>query len=337
MPKLSASPVTLGILGAASIAPTAFILPARSVSGVRLVGIAARDPARAGAFAKRYKIPNIYQTYDDLLADPAIEAIYNPLPNSLHAEWTIRALRAGKHVLCEKPMAANAQEAEVMAATAAETGTVLSEALAYRHHPLTARVREILASGELGRIRHIEAQFCFLRYGRNDIRYRYDLAGGATMDAGCYPLSFMRYCLGAEPTVVQAQARTFSPEIDRWMGADLVFPGGCTGKMECAMLSRVIFRSRATIRGDAGELRVLNPYQPHWFHCLTVRNSEGVRRERLSGTNPYVYQLDAFSRAIRQGTPLNTNPQDTIGTMRVIDAIYEKAGLHRRNSQTESA
>src|SRR5512133_3728613 len=156
------SPVRIGVLGAAAIVPMALTDPARALPEAQVVALAARDPGRAQAFARKHHIPRVHQTYHDLLADPEIDAIYNPLPNGLHAQWTIRALRAGKHVLCEKPFASNAHEAEEMATVAWETGLILSEAFAYRYHPLTTRVKKIIADGELGNVQHIEAQFCFL-------------------------------------------------------------------------------------------------------------------------------------------------------------------------------
>jgi predicted dehydrogenase len=324
------APLRIGVLGAAAITPMALIGPARAVPEAQIVAVAARDPARARAFARKHRIPQVHQTYDALLADPAIDAVYNPLPNSLHAAWSIRALQAGKHVLCEKPFASNASEAEAMAQAASAAGRVLSEGFAYRYHPLAARMREIVASGELGTIRHIEGQFCFLLPSPGNIRYRYDLAGGATMDAGCYPISLVRFLAGAEPAVRRAQARLLSPQVDYWMAADLEFPDRRSGRIVCAMLSPALFRSRAVVRGSAGELRVTNPYHPHWFHRLKVRSRQGTRSEHLSGENTYVYQLRAFVGAIRGELRLNTDPQDAIGTMRVIDAIYQKAGLKPR-------
>src|ERR1041384_889317 len=195
------SPVRIGVLGAAAIVPEALTHPARNMPEAQIVAIAARDPKRAEAFARKHHISRVHQTYSDLLDDPDIDAIYNPLPNSLHAEWTIRALKAGKHVLCEKPFASNAREAEEMAKVAQETGLILSEAFAYRYHPLTKRVKEIIASGELGKIQHIDAQFCFLLPSTNNIRFKYELAGGALMDCGCYPVSLIRHVAEAEPPV----------------------------------------------------------------------------------------------------------------------------------------
>lgn len=328
----SSSPIRIGVLGAAAIVPMALTNPARSVHDAQIVAIAARDPKRAQAFARKHRIPRVHQTYSDLLADPEIDAIYNPLPNSLHAEWTIRALRAGKHVLCEKPFASNLQEAEEMARTAHETGLVLSEAFAYRYHPLTTRVKEITASGQLGTIRHIEAQFCFLLPSPNNIRFNYELAGGALMDCGCYPVSLIRYLAEAEPTVNRAEARLFAPRVDHKMRADLSFADGRTAHLVCDMLSPSLFRSMVRVEGEAGKLSVINPYHPHWFHWLSLRGRNGSHSEHVRGEDSYALQLRAFINAIRGETKLNTDPADAVGNMRVIDAIYEKAGLKQRGT-----
>lgn len=326
----STSPIRIGVLGAAAIVPMALTNPARSIPEVQVIAIAARDPKRAQSFARRHHIPNVYQIYNDLLADPDIDAIYNPLPNNLHAEWTIRALRAGKHVLCEKPFASNTHEAEEMASTAQETGLVLSEAFAYRYHPLTARVKEIISSGELGKIRHIDAKFCFLLPSTNNIRFRYELAGGALMDCGCYPVSLIRHLVEAEPAVDHAEAQLFAPQVDHKMTANLSFADGSTAQLECDMLSPKLFRSILRIRGEAGRLSVLSPFQPHWFNWLTVDSNKGAYRKMVRGKNSYTLQLRAFINAIRGEVKLNTDPKDAIGNMRVIDAIYEKAGLKQR-------
>src|SRR5215216_1750167 len=324
---LSSSPIRIGVLGAAAIVPMALTRPARFVPEAQIAAIAARDPKRAQSFARRHHIPRVHQTYNALLADPDIDAIYNPLPNSLHAEWTISALQEGKHVLCEKPFASNAKEAEEMAKTARETGLVLSEAFAYRYHPLIGRVKEIISSGELGKIRHIEAQFCFLLPAPKNIRFNYELAGGALMDCGCYPVSLIRFLADAEPTVDRAQARLFAPQIDRRMSAGLSFADGRTAHLVCDLLSPRLFRSSLNVEGDQGRLHVTNPYHPHWFNWLSVRGQKGSYTKHIAGENVYALQLRAFIKAIRGEMKLNTDPNDAIGNMRVIDAIYEKAGL----------
>lgn len=326
------TPVRIGVLGAAAIVPAALTNPTRQLPEVQVVAIAARDPKRAEAFAHKHHIPKVYQTYSDLLIDPEIDAIYNPLPNSLHAEWTIRALQAGKHVLCEKPLASNAQEAQEMARVAQETGLILSEAFAYRYHPLTKRVQEIIANGELGKVRHIEAHFCFMLPSPKNIRYQYELAGGSLMDSGCYPISLIRFLAEAEPKVESAQAHLFSPQVDRKMSADLSFADGRTAHLSCDMLSPRLFRSSLHVQGDAGQLHVINPYHPHWFNWLSVRGRRGSYSGSVRGENVYTLQLRAFIQAIRGKTKLSTDPADAVNNMRVIDAIYEKAGLKKRGT-----
>jgi predicted dehydrogenase len=329
---ISLSPVRIGVLGAAAIVPQALTNPARSVPEASIVAIAARDPARAEGFARKHHIPRVHLTYNDLLHDPDIDAIYNPLPNSLHAEWTIRALQAGKHVLCEKPFASNGREAEEMAKVAGETGLVLSEAFAYRYHPLTARIKEIITNGGLGKIQHIEAQFCFLLPAPNNIRFNFELAGGALMDCGCYPVSLIRHLAESEPRVERAEARLFAPQVDRRISADLSFPDGRTAHLVCDLLSPRLFRSSLNVEGDQGRLHVINPYHPHWFNWLSVRGQKGSYTKHIAGENVYTLQLRAFIKAIRGEMRLNTDPSDGIGNMRVIDSIYEKAGLRRRHT-----
>lgn len=323
-------PIRIGVLGAAAIVPNALTGPARSVPEVQVTAISARDPKRAEAFARRHHIPHVHQTYQDLLDDPQIDAIYNPLPNGLHATWTIKALRAGKHVLCEKPFASNAREASAMADTAREAGKVLSEGFAYRYHPLATKMKEVIRSGEIGKIRHIEARFCFLLPSPSNIRFNYELAGGALMDAGCYPISLVRFLMEAEPTVLSAKSRLIKPQVDSRTEAELSFPNDVSGHIVCDMLSPHLFDSMVKVQGDAGVMSVINPYHPHWFHWMTVRTSKGTRRVRVENENGYTLQLRAFANVIRDGSSFSTNPEDAVNNMRVIDAIYKKAGLTLR-------
>jgi len=324
--------VRLGLLGAARIAPAALIRPARAVPGAWVVAVAARDPGRARAFAQRHGLLRVHETYEDLIQDPELDAVYIPLPNSLHAQWSIRALQAGKHVLCEKPMAANAEQAQQMAAVAAQTKRVLAEAFHYRYHPLAARIKAIVDSGELGTVRHLEAHFCVPLILPGNIRYRYELAGGATMDLGCYAINLLRYLAGAEPRVIKAQARLSSPQVDRFMRAELQFPDGRTGRFVCSLFSRILVRARAVVQGTEGELRVTGPFHPQLYHRLTVRRGQAVRCERVPGESTFTYQLRAFVEAVRGRGGMATNAEDAIANMRVIDAVYERAGLQRRGT-----
>ena len=325
-------PIRIGVIGAAAIVPAALTKPARIVPEVQVAAIAARDPQRAEKFARKHRIPKVHKTYDDLLVNPDLDAIYNPLPNSLHAEWTIRALQAGKHVLCEKPFASNASEAQEMATAAEKTGRILSEGFAYRNHPLFDRMKAAITTGELGKIKKVEARFCFLLPSPSDIRFRYDLAGGALMDAGCYPVSLIRYLLEMEPQVISANAKLYKSEVDSRMEADLQFPNGIEAHIVCDMLSPRLFDSMILIQGNAGEMKVINPYHPHWFHRMTLRTAKGAWRGSVKGDDVYALQLRAFAQAIRTNTQPVTNAEHGIKTMQVIDAIYKQANLKLRRS-----
>jgi predicted dehydrogenase len=328
---MSEAPLRIGILGAAKIAPMALIRPARAVAGVEVAAVAARDVGRAQAFATKHGVPRVHASYDALIADDAIDAIYNPLPNGLHAEWSIRALEAGKHVLCEKPIASNAAEAAQMAEAAVRTGRVLVEAFHWRYHPLAARMREVVQT-ELGEIRHVEATLCFPLPFPSDIRYSWELAGGAMMDAGCYTVNMVRWLAGAEPEVVSAEARLAKPKVDRYMRAELRLPGGRTGRVTASLFSARLLAIQVRVEGSGGEMRVLNPLAPHFFHSLKIVKPGKTSRERLAGDATYTYQLRAFAEHVRGGAPMSSDARDGTANMRVIDAIYRAAGLPPRGT-----
>jgi predicted dehydrogenase len=325
-----AAPLRIGVLGAARIAPLALINPAKENSEVVVAAVAARDASRAGAFAAKHDIPRVHESYEALIADPDLDAVYNPLPNGLHGRWTRAALAAGKHVLCEKPFTANAAEAREIADLAAQSDRVVMEAFHYRYHPLALRVEEIIASGELGKLERVEAALCFPLPKFSDIRYNYSLAGGATMDAGCYAVHMVRTFGGETPEVVSAQAKLRDPQVDRAMTAELRFAGGHTGRVRCSMWSPRLLEISAHVVGDRGELRVLNPVTPQFFHRLSVRSTDGKRVERFSRRASYAYQLDAFAAAVLRGEPVKTTPEGAVENMTVIDGIYRAAGLPLR-------
>lgn len=324
------SRVRIGVLGAARIAPPALIQPARVLDGVQVAAIAARDRNRAASFAAKHGIPTVHNSYDALLADPAIDAIYNPLPNGLHGRWTIAALHAGKHVLCEKPFTANADEAEAVAQVARGTRLVVMEAFHYRYHGLTTRMLQILASGELGVVRHIDTWLCF-PLPVADIRWELSLAGGALMDAGCYAVHLLRTLAGAEPTVRSARAKLKSPQVDRYLKAELDFADGRTGTITASMLSARLLGMGARVTGSAGTMQVFNPILPQVYHSLRINTAAGKRRERVARKpSSYLAQLTAFRDAVLHGTPFPTHVDDAVANMRVIDACYRAAGLAPR-------
>jgi len=233
-------------------------------------------------------------------------------------------------VLCEKPFTANAVEAAEVAGLAEKSGRVVMEAFHYRYHPLALRIEQIIACGELGKLQRVEATLCYPLPMFSDIRYSYSLAGGATMDAGCYTVHMARTFGGATPEVLVAQAKLRDGEIDRAMTAELRFPGGHTGRIHCSMWSSKLLNMSAKVIGDRGELRVINPVMPQFFHRLSVRLTGSQRVERFARRASYAYQLDAFAAAVLRGEPVKTTPQDAIENMTVIDAIYRAAGLPLR-------
>ncbi|UUO04253.1 Gfo/Idh/MocA family oxidoreductase [Mycolicibacterium novocastrense] len=320
-------PVRIGILGAARITPLALIVPARANDEVEVAAVAARDVSRADAFATRHGIERVHGSYDSLIADPDIDAVYIPLPNGLHGKWTKAAVASGKHVLCEKPFTSNAAEAREIAEMASDSDCVVMEALHYRYHPMALRIEQIVASGELGKLQRVEAAFCLPLPKFSDIRYDYALAGGATMDVGSYAVDMLRTFGGSSPEVVSAQAKLRGPQVDRAMTAEFRFADGHTGRILCSMWSRDLVRLSAKVAGDRGEvrLRVLNPLAP--FSRITVRTAEGKRVERFPRRPSYAYQLDAFAAAVLRGEPVKTTAEAAVENMAVIDEIYRAAGL----------
>jgi predicted dehydrogenase len=326
------SPLRFGILGAAKIAPGALVNPARSGSEVSIDVVAARDPARARSFAAGHGIPRVAADYAAVIADPDLDVIYNPLPMHLHAYWTIEALRAGKDVLCEKPFAANAAEAERMVQAAEETGRVLVEAFHYRYHPLFERILAIVRSGQLGTLRHMQAAFNVAIKDRSDLRHRYETAGGATMDLGCYPLHWMRQVAGTEPRVLSARAEQGAAHVDVSMQAELSFPGGLTGHMQTSMADDQKYATTLRVEGDRGVLLVTNPLAPHNGHQLELTIDGQRQSEQVEGSTTYRHQLLAFVSAVRDRKQLPTMGADSINNMRLIDAVYRAAGLPVRGS-----
>jgi predicted dehydrogenase len=320
------------VLGAARIAPAALVKPARAVDGAEVAAVAARDRRRAEAFAARHGVPTVCDSYADLLADPSLDAVYVPLPNGLHARWTLAALEAGKHVLCEKPFTANAAQAREVAAAAERTDLVVMEAFHYRYHPMADRMAAIVHSGELGRVELVETAMCFPLPVFTNIRYDFDLAGGALMDAGCYAVHCLRLLSPGEPTVTAAKALTLRRDrrVDRAITARFSLADGGVGRVRASLWSSSLLRLRARVVGDLGTLTVDNYVGPHVWSRFVVQANGTRRRERFSREATYVHQLRAFTAAVR-GEPTNlTPPADSIATMSLIDDIYTAAGLPPR-------
>jgi predicted dehydrogenase len=326
-------PLRIGVLGAARIAERAIVGPARA-TGNRLVAIAARDRGRAAAYAAEHGVERVLGSYADVVTAPDVEAVYDPLPNALHGTWNLAAIEAGRHVLSEKPFAANAEEGEEVAAAARRRGVLVVEGFHYLHHPVTRRLHELLASGELGELVHVETALEIADPGPEDPRWSLALAGGATMDLGCYSLHAQRVLApwaGGEPELVGARAgeRAGAPGVDEWLEARLRFPSGATGVARCHMASD---RRAMTYRvvGSRGEALVTNFVEPHLDDRLLLRTPAGEHVEHHGRRSSYTYQLEAFARAVREGAPFPVDLDDAVANMRLIDACYVAAGLGPR-------
>lgn len=317
-------------MGAARIASAALLRPVQRQSAAAVVAIASRERARAAELAHRWSIPHVHADYDSLVTDPSVDAIYVALPPSLHAEWTLRAMAQGKHVLCEKPFATNAREAARVAAAASAAGVVAMEAFHSLYHPLARVMRELVLGGAVGTLTHVSAQF----YGRDrpvgDIRRRYELGGGALMDLGCYCVRLLRWLHAGDPSVTDARAVLWSPGVDRMLRAELVWPDGCRGTVACGYRRWRIPSARLHVRGTSGEMVVLNPVMPHLGHLLVLRRGARLSARRVPGQSTYWHQLEAFTSAVRTGGKVVSDAWDAVENMRVIDAIYQRAGLPSR-------
>ncbi|GAB3601065.1 Gfo/Idh/MocA family oxidoreductase [Microbacterium tumbae] len=301
---------------------------------MEILAVASRSAESAERFAALHGIPRAYEGYEALLADEDIDLVYIALPPSGHARWSIAALEAGKHVLCEKPFSMNAAEARQAAAVAERTGLHLIEAFHDHYHPLIAELRRVVASGELGEITSIKAGFTADNpFSPTSIRHVPELGGGALMDLGCYPAHWLRALGGAEPAVVRASAVLNELGADIAIEADLVFSSGplagAAASLHASMGPGVSFDAPVVITGDRGEIRAENVVLPHKGHSLTSTVDGIVRTWTVAGRETYDHELDAVVQAIETGVPAATESADLVATMELIDAIYAAAGVSR--------
>jgi predicted dehydrogenase len=311
-PESTHAPLRIGILGTARIADLAVIGPARLL-GARLVAVAARDRDRAQTWAAAKGVERVLDNYEAVINDPEVEAIYNPLPNSLHAPWNAAAISAGKHVLTEKPFAANAEEARQVHELARSSDRIVFEGFHYAYHPIFARLLELISDGTIGEVKHFHVAMEMPSPEPDDLRWSWPLAGGAFMDLGCYCVHAIRMLAAAQggaPTLLRstAQERAGLPQID--------------GSWNFSI----------TVTGTGGRIQL-----PDFLHTndddrLIVTTADGQRVEHLGALSTYTHQLHAFTKAIRQGRPHLTTTTDSVATMELVDDCYRKAGLRPRAS-----
>ncbi|TWX34132.1 Gfo/Idh/MocA family oxidoreductase [Frigoribacterium sp. ACAM 257] len=331
MPSLR--PIRVGMIGTAAVAPIALIAPAQKVSGVDVVAIADREPGRARAFASRHGIPHVDRTFEELLENPGVDAVYIAAAASHHEHLVTAAVRAGKHVLCEKPFTSNAGAArEVLRVAAASPGVVVMEAYHPAYHPLQQLIRNVLKSGQLGQITAARAVHAVPVISRAADPWKRELGGGGLLDAGYYPVRQLRELFGEPQSILDARAWS-KGEVDRRFESRMLFAKNIQGSIVSSIWSRTLLASRLEVTGDNGALTVSWPYHPQMGARLTVR-AGGVRRVRpIKRRSSYIYQLEAFRDAILTGARPLTSAADSVAQIETIDALYFRAGLAARPSR----
>ncbi|KAK9368755.1 hypothetical protein V1509DRAFT_669598 [Lipomyces kononenkoae] len=347
-------PLKLGILGAAGIAPRAVIYPAKLMPDkVQVYSIAARDVTRAKKFAKDYDIPTTHDSYEELIDDPEVAAVYIPLPNGLHYEWALKCIEKKKPVLLEKPATSNAEQAEKLFAFAKEKDVLVVEAFHWFFHPAAKLVKDIVSDKkDFGEVEKFEGSFCLSHFFKDDdIRLRFSLAGGSLMDMGCYPISWMRYYLGENPTAARSLEHEVYPKdakIDGFASVEYTFDSSdkkkgvvhCGMKTPLSTLWRLGIIPKVIITSSKKDLVYSMPLRPDLYHNISVRDLATGKVENRScfaegkeTWSTYAFQLEAFADAVKggnTGTQLFSN-EDSIDNMKAVDMAYKAIGLPLRS------
>lgn len=311
-----------GLLSTANI-NRALIPAIRGSKRNKLLAVASRSQEQADVYSSEWGIPRAWGTYEGLLADPEIDVIYNPLPNHMHAEWSIKAMQAGKHVLCEKPLARSVGEVDEMAAAAQETGMVLAEAFMYRHHPQTLKARELVENGTLGELRTLRGSFSFPLTREDDIRWEADMGGGSLWDVGCYPVNYIRYLVGAEPLEVFGWHVLDKRGCDETFTGQLRFPGEILAQIDSGFRSPL--RIEIEVVGSQGRLSIPHPFKPGRQGSLHLIVGEEKKIIRVPGQRLYSGEVEDMADAVLLGRPTRVSLGDSRGNTRVIQALLASA------------
>ncbi|WP_404476668.1 Gfo/Idh/MocA family protein [Novosphingobium sp. BL-52-GroH] len=319
----------IGCLGAARIAPEVIVRPASVRGDVDLVAVAGRSTERARAFAQRHGFARVLPDYLSVISDPDVTLIYNPLPVSHHAQWSIKALEAGKDVLCEKPFAMNVQEAKSVLDAARANGRRVIEAMHYRYHPAFLAVLEWVRSGRIGCVERIEAclNVAIPDGGGQEIRHLPETGGGAFMDLGCYPLNWAMSLMDWSIPCVVAEGRRTARGVDEWMSAVLSFPGGIEAHLSASMAMEVETRCWLEVTGSAGRVRFDNPCVPHLGYTLELETDAGIVCPVVDRTTTYLHQMNALVEALRTGTPMASEGHYILQQQALLDDIYVAASM----------
>jgi xylose dehydrogenase (NAD/NADP) len=289
-----------------------------------LLGVASRDQARADVYADQWEIPRTYGSYEAMLADPDINVIYNPLPNHLHAEWSIKCAEAGKHVLCEKPLALSAAEVDRVMAAARANHVVIAEAFMYKHHPQTLKVLELLKNKPIGELLVIKGVFTFdLSPRPDDIRWKPEWGGGSIWDVGCYPISYTRLIAQAEPIEVQGWQITSGSGVDEVFVGQLRFANGLLAQFESGFRSP--YRTWLEVVGTRGSLYIASPFKPEGNTWITLRYGDRIEQLETFGQELYQGEIEDMEEAVLDGKPARISLEDSRANVALICAFLESA------------
>ena len=311
-----------GLLSTAKI-NRALIKPLNASKRTRLLAVASRSISSAEAYAREWNIPRAHGSYEALLADPEIDVIYNSLPNHLHAEWTIKALRAGKHVLCEKPFALTLAEVDAMSQAAHETGKVLAEAFMYLHHAQTLKIKEIVESGVLGKLQLIKGAFTFTLTREGNYRWMEEMGGGSIWDVGCYPISFARMIVGAEPVEVFGWQLTGQGGSDESFFGQMRFKDEVHMQFDCGFKSPS--RSFIEIVGTDATLNIPDPFKPGRKNEIYLNHNNEMQTIKIKGDELYSGEVEDICDAILKNQPSLISLADSRGNIAVILALLKSA------------
>ncbi len=311
-----------GLLSTAKI-NRALIKPLVASNRTRLLAVASRSQASADAYAHEWNIPRAHGSYEALLNDPEIDVIYNSLPNNLHAEWTIKALRAGKHVLCEKPIALTVAELDAMAAAAKESGRVLAEAFMYRHHPQTLKAKEIVDSGVLGKLQLIKGSFTFTLTREGNFRFQEEMGGGSIWDVGCYPINFTRMIVGAEPLEVFGWQVSGPGGADETFVGQMRFANDVHAQFDSGFKSQM--RTHIEIVGTQGALNVPVPFKPGENETIFLTRGDKTETIKIKGQELYLGEVEDMADAILLDKPPRVSLSDSRGNIATVLALLESA------------
>jgi predicted dehydrogenase len=317
-----------GILSTAQIAKTAVIPAIRTLDNCEVIAVASRSLGKAKAFASELDIPKAYGSYKELLEDPEIDAIYNPLPISLHLEWSVKCALANKPVLCEKPLTLDAKGAKEMISVFSEKKLLLAEALMYRYHPLTKKFISMLREGAIGEIKTVQSNFHVDIPNPDDIRFKKDTGGGALLDLGCYCVSIIRQITAEEPEAAKSFAKLNKEGVDETFTGIMQFPSDVLGQFECSLTSQ--FSCGYTAIGSEGKLVVdwggMVPWPGEAFK-IKYWNGEEYSEIEVPAANHYALMIEDFSNALLNGTSLQFDLQDTINNMQAIDLLQQASKI----------